>query len=64
MGAKKRYGSSEEYVQKLKRVMDRLGVSEYRYDWNRTEPYVEFCHKGSGIWSVRHTCWKKAERNS
>lgn len=46
MGAKKRYGSSEECEQKLKRVMDRLGVSEYRYDWNRTEPYVEFCHKG------------------
>ena len=46
MGAKKRYGSSEEYEQKLKRVMDRLGVSEYRYEWNRTEPYVEFCYKG------------------
>lgn len=46
MGAKKHYGSSEEYEQKLKRVMDRLGVSEYRYDWNRTETYVEFCYKG------------------
>ena len=46
MAGKKHYASSDEYEQKLKRVMTRLGVSEYRYDWNRTETYVEFCYKG------------------
>lgn len=41
MAGKKYYGSAEEYEQKLERVMKRLGATEYRYDWNRKETFVE-----------------------
>jgi hypothetical protein len=33
--ANKQYGSPEEYEDKLKRVMERFGVDEYDFDWNR-----------------------------
>lgn len=46
MAEKKYYGSAEEYEQKLERVMKRLGATEYRYDWNRKETFVEFSYKG------------------
>ena len=46
MANKKYYEAAEVYEQKLKRVMDRFGVTEYRYDWNRRETYVEFLLSG------------------
>lgn len=46
MPRKKYYGPPDTYEQKLDRVMKRLGVTEYRYDWNRKDTYVEFLYKG------------------
>lgn len=35
MARKKYSGGFEEYESKLKRVMERLGVKQYKYDWSR-----------------------------
>lgn len=43
---KKYYGSTEEYEKKLEKVMKRLDVSKYRYDWSRESTFVEFCYHG------------------
>lgn len=43
---KKAYASPETYETKLKRVMERLGVSEYDYDWSRRSCWVSFMYKG------------------
>lgn len=60
MAKNKYYGTSEEYEKKLKKVMERLGVSEYRYDWNRQETYVEFLYKGQ--WYHFDNNFKKADQ--
>lgn len=60
MANKKYYESADVYEQKLKRVMDRLGVSEYRYDWNRKETYVEFCYQGQ--WYHFENSFDKSEK--
>lgn len=49
MGTKKEYKlTTREYEDKLKRVMERMGVKEgdYSYDWTRTTAYIRFCLKG------------------
>lgn len=47
-GKKKQYNAVEEYEQKLKRVMERLGIEagQYNYDWTRKTAYVQFLYKG------------------
>ena len=57
---KKWYEGSDTYEQKLERVMKRLGVSEYRYDWNRKEAFVEFCYHGQ--WYHFENNFDKAEK--
>ena len=42
MARKKYSGGFEEYESKLKRVMERLGVKQYKYDWSRNECFIEF----------------------
>lgn len=42
----KQYGSAENYEAKLERVMARLGVESFDYDWSRFECWVEFTYKG------------------
>lgn len=42
----KQYGSPESYEAKLEKVMARLGVEEYKYDWSRFESWVSFVYKG------------------
>lgn len=42
----KQYGTTENYEAKLERVMARLGVDSFDYDWNRFECWVEFTYKG------------------
>lgn len=37
-------GSYDDYEKKLKRVMERMGVDKYNYDWNRQECYIEFTY--------------------
>ncbi len=47
MANKKQYGEASSYESKLSRVMERLGVSEFNWDYNRHGSWVEFRYKGS-----------------
>ena len=42
----KQYAGPETYEAKLEKVMGRLGVERYDYDWSRFECWVEFWYKG------------------
>ena len=42
----KRYGDAQNYEVKLEKVMGRLGVESYDYDWSRKECRVTFAYKG------------------
>ena len=42
----KQYASPDTYEAKLERVMSRLGVEEFDYDWSRFECWVSFVYKG------------------
>lgn len=41
---KKKYGDG--YEDKLKRIMQRLGVDSFHYDWTRTDCYIAFFYHG------------------
>lgn len=42
----RKYGSPEEYEEKLLRVMHRIGADEYNFDWGRRGGWVEFRIEG------------------
>lgn len=42
----KQYAEPQAYEAKLERVMSRLGVDRYNYDWSRFACWVEFTYKG------------------
>lgn len=42
----KRYSNAQNYEVKLGKVMNRLGVESYDYDWSRKECWVMFVYKG------------------
>jgi len=42
----KQYAAPETYEAKLEKVMGRLGVESYNYDWSRFECWVSFVYKG------------------
>lgn len=42
----KQYAEPATYEAKLEKVMGRLGVEEYDYDWSRFECWVSFTYKG------------------
>lgn len=44
--AEKQYADPQSYEAKLEKVMKRLGVDNYDYDWSRRECWVSFCYKG------------------
>lgn len=46
MATKKQYAPADNYERKLEKVMERLGVSEYNYNFDRFGCYVEFHYKG------------------
>ena len=46
MTAKKKYASPDAYEAKLERVMERMGVESYNYNWDRFSAYVEFRRQG------------------
>ncbi len=46
--AGKKYAEVDVYESKLRKVMERLGVTEYDYDWTRKTAYVRFKYKN--IW--------------
>ena len=46
MAVKKKYAAPDTYEAKLDRVMERMGASEYNYNWDRHSAWVEFRMKG------------------
>ena len=42
----KKYAEPSTYEAKLEKVMARLGVDKFDYDWSRRECWVEFYYKG------------------
>ena len=42
----KQYAAPKTYEAKLEKVMERLGVESYEYDWSRFECWVAFTYKG------------------
>lgn len=42
----KKYAAPASYEAKLEKVMGRLGVEQYDYDWSRFECWVTFTYKG------------------
>lgn len=42
----KKYAEPSTYEAKLEKVMTRLGVDKFDYDWSRRECWVEFYYKG------------------
>lgn len=60
MARKKYSGGFEEYESKLKRVMERLGVKQYKYDWSRNECFIEFTYKNQ-YYRFEHSLHKAAE---
>ena len=42
----KQYAEPQTYEAKLERIMTRLGIERYDYDWNRLACWVEFTYKG------------------
>lgn len=42
----RQYAAPETYEAKLEKVMGRLGVEQYDYDWSRFECWVSFTYKG------------------
>jgi hypothetical protein len=54
MAARKQYGDATTYENKLQRVMERFGVSEYNWDYNRHGAWVEFRYKDS-LYRFDHT---------
>ena len=43
----KQYASAEIYEAKLEKVMSRLGVEKYNYNWDRFSCWIEFFYKGN-----------------
>lgn len=43
----KLYGSIDDYEAKLRRVMERLSIEKYNFDWSRNSCWVEFYYKGN-----------------
>lgn len=44
MTKKKYSGGFEEYEGKLRRIMERMGIGKYNYDWTRTDCFIEFTY--------------------
>lgn len=61
MAANKRYAPPQEYEKKLERVMERLGIENYNYDFSRHAAWVEFRYKGS-LYRFDHSVEKAQER--
>ena len=57
MAATKQYASPEKYERKLQLVMERMGATEYNYDFSRHGAWVEFRLKGQ-LYRFDHTIEK------
>ena len=54
-------GDGEHYERKLHRVMKRLGVTNYDWNWDRYGSWVQFHYKGD-LYRFEHTVRKARER--
>lgn len=50
----KQYAPAENYEAKLEKVMSRLGIEKYNYNWDRFSCWVEFSYKGQ-IYRFSHS---------
>jgi hypothetical protein len=57
----KQYGTAESYEAKLTRVMERLGIKEYNFDFSRHGSWVEFRYKGQ-LYRFDHSVEKAQSR--
>lgn len=57
----KQYGAAENYEAKLTRVMERLGIKEFNYDFSRHGSWVEFRYKGQ-LYRFDHSIEKSQSR--
>ena len=61
--AKKKYsGGFEEYESKLKRVMERMKIDKYNYDWTRSDCFIDFTYKGQ-FYRFEHSLEKAKAHN-
>ncbi len=51
---RKQYGSGEAYERKLVKIMERLGVDTYNFNWDRWGCFVEFRYKGE-LYRIDHS---------
>lgn len=58
--ANKIYSPKINYEKKLEKVMERLGVEDYNYDWSRNDCYIEFYYK-CGLYRFEHSLEKAKE---
>jgi hypothetical protein len=47
MAASKQYGSADQYEKKLEKVMERFGIKDYNFNWDRFGCWIEFTYKGN-----------------
>lgn len=59
--AKKKYRPADEYERKLVRVMERLGVEEFNWNWDRWGCWIEFRYKGE-LYRFDHSIEKARAR--
>lgn len=57
----KQYADAQNYEAKLTRVMERLGIQEFNYDFSRHGSWVEFRYKGS-LYRFDHSIEKAKSR--
>lgn len=61
MSMKKQYGDPATYEKKLEKVMERLQVTEYNFNWDRHSCWVEFRYKGE-MYRFEHSVEKANAR--
>lgn len=57
MGTKKQYGAADNYEQKLSRVMDRLGINEFNYNFDRFGCWIDFRYRND-LYRFEHSIEK------
>lgn len=57
----RQHGPASIYEYKLKQVMERLGVEEYNFNWDRWSAWVEFLYRGE-LYRLEHSVAKARAR--
>jgi hypothetical protein len=61
MARKKQYADPDVYERKLEKVMERLGVDDYNFNWDRWSCYIELRYKEE-LYRFDHGIEKSKER--